>query len=733
MIVKRVSIKHLPMYTFPEALSLGIKKLLLTSLYGKIYIVTDDQTLMGYYSLENYKSSGTFDIQLDTVCLQEDEVEDGQSEVYVPLTADGTDYGILPIISSGSKVVGAALCTDDAWRNDMILCLSKLEYLRNKDMSLEYWFREKNYKKIALCPLNELSLAFADEIMRYEGIEVLGIYGTANTVPQNRIDPYNYDSEVHILPNIENAVEEGADLVIVTDWAMRHLEDYPQVMETDIDVIYAPKILNLNMPPELYVSQMNKDYMNADVSRYVNAELCNRCKEKYRAMGVHFQTVAVPSIVDMNIHKHFELTIDNISDWVAEQNGWDPRGKEIAEFMKGRHEIAERSVKKGGRRYGADIKTEYINVVNKSRVVLNAPAEYKNTVYLLGPCIVGGFLCKDEQTLGYYLQENLIDRGLEYRVVPVHMIVNADIYYHMKVLEEFDIKEGDMIFRIDAKYTQSEWDLDLMPTFEKMYEKYGDSFFMDEPIHSAKEGSKAVADFLIDHIGTPAAYSAVSSEQPRTQADLPQFTGSPQLKKYQEFIQSSAIHKMPKIGSIVMNCNPFTLGHLYLVEYAARQVDYLYVFVVEEDKSFFKFEDRMKLVNAGTSHLENVKVLPSGQFIISSVTFSQYFEKENLDGVAIDTSTDVETFGSQIAPCLNITVRFVGEEPLDPVTAQYNRSMKEILPKYGVELCEIPRKETEGMVISASRVRKCLEEKNWEEIRKLVPETTYLFLEEKFG
>ena len=183
MIVKRVSIKHLPMYTFPEALSLGIKKLLLTSLYGKIYIVTDDQTLMGYYSLENYKSSGTFDIQLDTVCLQEDEVEDGQSEVYVPLAADGTDYGILPIISSGSKVVGAALCTDDAWRNDMILCLSKLEYLRNKDMSLEYWFREKNYKKIALCPLNELSLAFADEIMRYEGIEVLGIYGTANTVP----------------------------------------------------------------------------------------------------------------------------------------------------------------------------------------------------------------------------------------------------------------------------------------------------------------------------------------------------------------------------------------------------------------------------------------------------------------------------------------------------------------------------------------------------------------------
>lgn len=189
---------------------------------------------------------------------------------------------------------------------------------------------------------------------------------------------------------------------------------------------------------------------------------------------------------------------------------------------------------------------------------------------------------------------------------------------------------------------------------------------------------------------------------------------------------------MPKIGSIVMNCNPFTLGHQYLIGYAAERVDYLYVFVVEEDKSYFKFEDRIELVKAGTAHLRNVKVLPSGQFIISSTTFSEYFDKANLKGTTIDTSLDVETFGSQIAPCLNISVRFVGEEPLDPITAQYNQSMKDILPKYGIEVCEIPRKEDEVGVISASRVRKCLEENKWDEIKKLVPETTYLFLEEKF-
>ena len=34
------------------------------------------------------------------------------------------------------------------------------------------------------------------------------------------------------------------------------------------------------------------------------------------------------------------------------------------------------------------------------------------------------------------------------------------------------------------------------------------------------------------------------------------------------------------VGAIVMNCNPFTMGHRYLIETAASQVDRLYVFVL---------------------------------------------------------------------------------------------------------------------------------------------------------
>ena len=181
-------------------------------------------------------------------------------------------------------------------------------------------------------------------------------------------------------------------------------------------------------------------------------------------------------------------------------------------------------------------------------------------------------------------------------------------------------------------------------------------------------------------------------------------------------------------GAIVMNCNPFTLGHQYLIEYASQHVDYLYVFVVQEDKSYFKFEDRFDLVKMGTSYIKNVKVVPSGKFIISSTTFSEYFDKENLNGTAIDPSLDIEIFGKHIAPALNISVRFVGEEPIDHVTNQYNISMKLLLPKYGIELVQIPRKKYESDVISASHVRQYISEGKWEEIRNIVPDITYQFL-----
>lgn len=185
------------------------------------------------------------------------------------------------------------------------------------------------------------------------------------------------------------------------------------------------------------------------------------------------------------------------------------------------------------------------------------------------------------------------------------------------------------------------------------------------------------------------------------------------------------------IGSVVMNCNPFTLGHRFLVEQALKQCDFLIVFVVQEDKSRFPFEDRLRLVKEGVADLKNVAVFPSGKFVLSSLTFSEYFNKSELQDRTIDTSLDVTVFAREIAPCLHITKRFAGEEPFDAVTRQYNETMRRVLPEYGIEFVVFPRKTDargEGAVISASRVRELLGKGDFEAIRSLVPESTYRYL-----
>jgi [citrate (pro-3S)-lyase] ligase len=180
-------------------------------------------------------------------------------------------------------------------------------------------------------------------------------------------------------------------------------------------------------------------------------------------------------------------------------------------------------------------------------------------------------------------------------------------------------------------------------------------------------------------------------------------------------------------GAIVMNCNPFTLGHQYLIETAAKQVDRLIIFAVEEDASTFPFKDRFELMIAGTSHLDNVLVLPSSFYIISQATFPNYFLRDREHAFSTYARLDLSIFGHWFSK-LNIKIRFVGEEPLDPMTDMYNQTMMEVLPQFGLELKIIARKENDSGVISASKVRALLKQDRWDEVAKFVPKTTYDYL-----
>lgn len=189
-----------------------------------------------------------------------------------------------------------------------------------------------------------------------------------------------------------------------------------------------------------------------------------------------------------------------------------------------------------------------------------------------------------------------------------------------------------------------------------------------------------------------------------------------------------AIEDDKSYAAIVMNCNPFTLGHRYLIEKASKENENVIIFVVEEDKSVFPFKVRYDLIKKGTSDLENVTVIPAGEYVISSATFPNYFLKKNDNVLKEYTKLDVNVFGKYFVPRFNIVKRYVGSEPHCEVTNIYNEAIKEVLPKYNVSVEIIERKEIESDAISASRVRRLLKEDNINAVENLVPKTTLDFL-----
>ena len=161
-----------------------------------------------------------------------------------------------------------------------------------------------------------------------------------------------------------------------------------------------------------------------------------------------------------------------------------------------------------------------------------------------------------------------------------------------------------------------------------------------------------------------------------------------------------------KIAAIVMNANPFTLGHQYLIEKASKENDILHLFIVSEDKSIVPFNIRKKLIMEGTKHLNNIIYHDSGPYIISSSTFPSYFQKDEKDVIESHANLDIEIF-VKIAKVLNINVRYVGEEPTSLVTGIYNQLMIKKLLENGIKCFVIPRKMNNdgNNIISASKVR----------------------------
>ena len=209
------------------------------------------------------------------------------------------------------------------------------------------------------------------------------------------------------------------------------------------------------------------------------------------------------------------------------------------------------------------------------------------------------------------------------------------------------------------------------------------------------------------------------------------------ISDYQNYlrVKKSKI-KTEKIASIVVNCNPFTKGHLFLIEKASLENDVVYLFVVKENLSLFPYEIRKKIITEGISHLNNVIIISSGPYIVSGAIFPNYFLKsESWDEITQkQAEVDVSIFAKYIVPILNINRRYIGTENYCRTTRSYNQAMKVILPKVGCEVLEITRKSM-GMTddnsenfISASKVRQAIKVNQLDSVLSFLPEVTKAFL-----
>ena len=389
-----------------------------------------------------------------------------------------------------------------------------------------------------------------------------------------------------------------------------------------------------------------------------------------------------------------------------------------------------------------DRTSELVNIVNGMRKTCDQPDEYGGTIFFFGVCTIYGLYVEDRYTIPSIIQKYINQLEKKYRVINLgnNCMTNAD-----NLEECLDISKNDIAIFLFPLITDKI--KKGIPITEVGYsfnglraDEYGNpECFLNMTSHCGTNGniiySKIIFDELNshminiceDHMKRNSVYDVFKKEY----RDLNVLYDH---KKYIMELRNKQIEydikRDEKVGCIVMNSNPFTLGHRYLVEYAADNVDYLYVFVVEENKSFFSFRDRYEMVKRGTDDLKNVLVVRSGNMVVTSTTFPAYYKREKYQETKERPAVgmDLRVFAQYIAPVVNIKYRFVGEEPLDFVTNEYNRQMKEILSEFDIHVIEIPRKCRDGKVISATLVREYYKRKDFQDLCKWVPRTTTEYL-----
>lgn len=374
---------------------------------------------------------------------------------------------------------------------------------------------------------------------------------------------------------------------------------------------------------------------------------------------------------------------------------------------------------------------EYLYIDGRAVKVKHWGTQEKYKLYMIGPCIVDGeSTMKDCESLGACLYDNIRKQELPY-TVDGYVVNSFEFCIFEKVLYSLTINDGDIVLLISnhASFVPCHSDIDLIEMIEK---RTGDWFY-NMPIHTNYTGNLEITSAIVNRYLKPimTKYKKSKGIDKRVlqvgERRLNE-TEVSQINAYVKQIKKQYPIEGGEKGANVMNCNPMTKGHEWLISEASKIVNFLYVFIVEEDKSYISFQDRFAMVRSVCSKMKNVAIIPSGKFVLSAMTLPLYFEKSEKQYMTLDANVDLYIFGKYIANELGITKRFVGTEQSDLITRQYNEQMKILLPEMGVSVVELQRLQYGSIDISASLVRKAMREHDHEKLMHYVPEDVFQYL-----
>lgn len=382
--------------------------------------------------------------------------------------------------------------------------------------------------------------------------------------------------------------------------------------------------------------------------------------------------------------------------------------------------------------YKQNVNGKYYNIINGRRVTCNQITEYIGTIYLVGLCVISGAYVEDQYTIASCLQQKLLEEGYPYRVENYGMEVRFDVENRLDEIGEYAVNDM-VIFHSWTGEALDIPDISLEEIFEK--NQIPSDWVKDSYGHYNHTASRLISDALFKAVEPGLLHKEVRKTNLKgLKINFREIMKSYVQRKYLDVVFSGFPNRQEGlVGAVVMKASPFNIGHRNLIEQARAQVDFLIIFVLEEDAFLFPFEERLELVKEGIKDIDNIMIVPSGDFILSRNNFPGYYRQQWDARVPVNAEYDIRVFTDYIAEPLHITHRFVGAEPKRRIKKVYHETMRRLLPQKGISLVEVPRTKVDDDIVSTKMVQKYLEDKEYDKAFRMLPKSTKQYLMTQFN